>query len=635
MKMLFRISLITLWLMSAMACGGSSSSSTKAEATPIDTGTNETKPNTDPKENAPTEEKQGPVDEEEPPPSGNIPAPTEEATLSACAADLFTRWQTNTTVIPTELVTLTEAHGLTLQSTTIQNQHTLDVTFTSDNLTRAATARIVLPANYTTHCAYPVLYLLHGGGGTHEDWTWLRAEQTTANAPIILLQIDGGKGSWFANAKFPSPNGDWLAEGLLEQNVNRFINGFRDMDFKVFLDALNPIPNGPPKWESYIIEQLIPWVDDNLSTRNQRNGRAIAGLSMGGYGAMSYITRYPELFIAGAAFSGAVDTTDTLISQWVGVSPLIEGRLPYTIFGPYGADIQARQAHNPTMNVSNLLPWRDDVHLAFYYGNGNAGELDFTPLDEAQSFVPDPMKWLTEGVQDFLSNTQLLLPDLPNRLSNPIGWIQEQEVHQMNLNMQRELAALGIPYQDHGYGDGMHTGTYWKRSLQQELPHILNAFGTLPPAPIRRALPLVGQNLVIDGNFEMPGMGPWQCTNTCGKDEGQGFAFQGENNGYATGTLGRNEIRQTVNVLPQHHYQLTVWLRTSQTIANGYLGVRDLDGANIKRQLLSPLHDYTQIVLEFETDEQTELEIYANVAANKGLDTWLQIDNVALIASEP
>src|SRR5690625_2475002 len=142
MKMLFRISLITLWLMSAMACGGSSSSSTKAEATPIDTGTNETKPNTDPKENAPTEEEQDPVDEEEPPPSGNIPAPTEEATLSACAADLFTRWQTNTTVIPTELVTLTEAHGLTLQSTTIQNQRTLDVTFTSDNLTDRKSTRL-------------------------------------------------------------------------------------------------------------------------------------------------------------------------------------------------------------------------------------------------------------------------------------------------------------------------------------------------------------------------------------------------------------------------------------------------------------------------------------------------------------
>src|SRR5699024_6760346 len=241
-----------------------------------------------------TEEEQEPVDEEEPAPQDTIPTPIGEATLSACAADLFARQQTNTTVIPSELVTPTETHGLTIQSTTVQNHRTLDITFTSDNLTRAATARIVLPANYSTHCEYPVLYLLHGGGGTHEDWSWLGAEQITANTPIILVQIDGGKGSWFANAKFPSPNGDWLAEGLLEQNVNRFINGFRDMDFMVFLDALNPIPNGPPKWESYIIEQLIPWIDGNLSTRNQRDGRAIAGLSMGGYGAMSYITRHPE-----------------------------------------------------------------------------------------------------------------------------------------------------------------------------------------------------------------------------------------------------------------------------------------------------------------------------------------------------
>lgn len=630
MKKLLQASLIILWVMSAMACGGSSSSPSGAITTP----TNETKNETDPAAN-PDPDTNPKEEEKDPSPQDTGLAPTDTATLSACAADLFTRQFTNKTVIPTEQLNPKDAYGLTVKKASILNHRTIDITFTSDHLTRAATARVVLPANYSTHYDYPVLYLLHGGGGTHEDWTWLDAEQTTANAPIIVVQIDGGKGSWFANAKFPSPNGDWLAEGLLEQNVNRFINGFRDMDFKVFLDALNPIPNGPPKWESYIIEQLIPWVDDNLSTRGQRDGRAIAGLSMGGYGAMSYITRYPELFVAGAAFSGAVDTTDTLISQWVGVSPLIEGRLPYTIFGPYGADINARQAHNPTMNVSNLLPWRDDVHLAFYYGNGNAGELDFTPLDEAQSFVPDPIKWLTEGVQDLLSNTQLLLPDLPNRLSNPMGWIQEQEVHQMNLNMQRELAALGIPYQDHGYGDGMHTGTYWKRSLQQELPHILNAFGALPPAPISRARAVVGKNAITDGNFEMPHMGPWQCTNTCGKDGGLGFAFQGENNGYATGTLGRNEIRQTVNVLPHHNYQFKAWVRTSDNLSNGYVGVRELNGANVKRLLLSPYADYTELIIEFDTKEHTTLEVYANVKAEKGKDTWLQIDDVSLITYSP
>src|SRR5699024_814538 len=262
-------------------------------------------------------------------------------------------------------------------------------------------------------------------------------------------------------------------------------------------------------------------------------------------------------------------------------------------------------------------------------------ELDFTPIDEAQALVPDPMKWLTEGVQDILSNTQLLLPDLPNRLSNPMGWIQEQEVHQMNLNMQRELAALGIPYQDHGYGDGMHTGTYWKRSLQQELPHILNAFGALPPAPIRQARAVVGKDAITDGNFEMPHRGPWQCTNTCGKDEGLGFAFQGENNGYATGTLGRNEIRQTVNVLPHHTYQLSAWVRTSDNFSNGYIGARELNGTNVKRQLLSPHTDYTKLVLEFDTNEHTTLEVYANVVAKKGIDTWLQIDDVSLITHEP
>lgn len=620
MKLLFQIGLLTFCAVLLSACGGSSSAhkmvpqktTEDIHEPPIPTPNEET-PSTDDKN---TESEK-------------------EIDLSACESDLLKRYLANTSVTPVDLLNLTNTHGLELINTTPVNQRTVDVTFESELLTRAVKARVVLPANYSIHCDYPVLYLLHGGGGTHEDWTLLGVDQATTNMPLIVIQVDGGKGSWFANAKFPSPNGDWLAEGILEQNIDRFINGFKNMDFGVFIDAINPIPNGPPQWESYIIEQLIPWVDANLSTRAQRSGRAIAGLSMGGYGAMSYITRYPELFIAGASFSGAVDTRDALISQWIGVSPLIEGRLPYTIFGPYGLDSSARQAHNPTMNVSNMLEWRDDIHLAFYYGNGNAGDLDFTPLDQAQSLVPTPIKWLTEGLQDFLSNTQLLLPDLPNRLANPMGWIQEQEVFQMNLNMHSELAALGIPYRDHGYGDGMHTGTYWKRSLQQELPYILKAFGALPPPPISRALPMVGKNLIIDGDFEMLGMGPWQCLNTCGVDENKHLAYNGNNNGYAAGSLGRNEIRQTVNVLPQHHYQLTAWLRTSSTIENGYFGARNIDGTNIKRLLLSPLHDYTQIVIEFETNAQTELEIYANVAAIKGRDAWLQIDDVSLIASEP
>src|SRR5699024_649722 len=117
----------------------------------------------------------------------------------------------------------------------------------------------------------------------------------------------------------------------------------------------------------------------------------------------------------------------------------------------------------------------------------------------------------------------------------------------------------------------------------QELPHILNAFGNLPPAPIRQAPPAVGKNAVADGNFEMPHLGPWQCTNNCGKDKEQGFAFRGKNNGYVSGSLGRNEIRQTVNVLPHHTYQLNAWVRTSDNLSNGYVGVRELNGINVQR----------------------------------------------------
>ena len=65
---------------------------------------------------------------------------------------------------------------------------------------------------------------------------------------------------------------------------------------------------GPPRWEDYHVGQLIPWTDARFRTRAQREGRVIAGLSMGGFGAMKYAARQPDLFVAAASFSGAVDT---------------------------------------------------------------------------------------------------------------------------------------------------------------------------------------------------------------------------------------------------------------------------------------------------------------------------------------
>src|SRR5206468_9699510 len=84
-------------------------------------------------------------------------------------------------------------------------------------------------------------------------------------------------------------------------------------------DWRNEGRGGPPKWETFTIGELVPWVDATYRTSARRAGRAIAGLSMGGFSAMSYAVRHPDLFAAASSYSGATDTNNPKV--W----PVIQG----------------------------------------------------------------------------------------------------------------------------------------------------------------------------------------------------------------------------------------------------------------------------------------------------------------------
>ena len=61
---------------------------------------------------------------------------------------------------------------------------------------------------------------------------------------------------------------------------------------------------GAQAWRDFHVDQLIPWIDANLRTISSKSGRAIAGLSMGGFGAIRYAQDRPDLFTYAASFSG-------------------------------------------------------------------------------------------------------------------------------------------------------------------------------------------------------------------------------------------------------------------------------------------------------------------------------------------
>jgi putative tributyrin esterase len=145
------------------------------------------------------------------------------------------------------------------------------VEFFSPAVDRSMKYDIVLPENYDAQTErYPVLYLLHGYMQNYTVWgrNLAAAFYAAELGDLIIVMPDGGN-SWFIN---------------YAENENGQLNN----------------------WESHIIEDVIPHVDASFRTVAQREGRAIAGLSMGGYGAFMLGLRHPDMFVSIASTSGAL-----------------------------------------------------------------------------------------------------------------------------------------------------------------------------------------------------------------------------------------------------------------------------------------------------------------------------------------
>lgn len=129
---------------------------------------------------------------------------------------------------------------------------------------------VLLPDDYHhSGRRYPVLYLLHGGGGDFIEFDRLPEggiRAWTAGKPMIVVMPDGGRTGWYSNP------------------VTSFV--------------------GPRNWEHFHIQQLIPWIDDNFRTYNEYDGRAVSGFSMGGFGALKYAAKYWGHFASVSAHSG-------------------------------------------------------------------------------------------------------------------------------------------------------------------------------------------------------------------------------------------------------------------------------------------------------------------------------------------
>jgi enterochelin esterase-like enzyme len=142
--------------------------------------------------------------------------------------------------------------------------------FDSSALQRKWSYAVYLPDGYeTSTLRYPVLYLLHGHGGGLYDWVNLGHIQQTADAliahgdmpPAIIVMPDADS-TWYVDRK--------------------------------------------EQMETAVIQDLIGDTERTFRAIGARKGRLVAGLSMGGYGALRFALKYPELFAAAALLSPAI-----------------------------------------------------------------------------------------------------------------------------------------------------------------------------------------------------------------------------------------------------------------------------------------------------------------------------------------
>ncbi len=140
--------------------------------------------------------------------------------------------------------------------------------FFSEALQRQMPYEVVLPAGYASgQQRYPALYLLHGWQGDETNWVKLtHLVELAARYPLIIVTPQAAN-SWYVNS------------------------------------ATNPAD----RYADYIANDLIAEIDGHYRTIASSHQRAIAGLSMGGYGAVLLTLRHPDLFSFTASISGAFD----------------------------------------------------------------------------------------------------------------------------------------------------------------------------------------------------------------------------------------------------------------------------------------------------------------------------------------
>ena len=198
--------------------------------------------------------------------------------------------------------------GIQAQSGSVET-----VQFQSKLVNAALSYNVILPPDYRTSRAtrYPVLYLLHGFGGHYSDWvTHTNVADYAAQYRMIVVMPEGNNG-WYTDSTSA----------------------------------------GTDKYESYMLKELIPDVQKRYRTIEARYGRAVVGLSMGGYGALKFGLKSPDTFVFVGSISGALAApawTEDDLKNLKAIRDSVFG-----VFGPVGSETRkANDIYEMTRGLS-------------------------------------------------------------------------------------------------------------------------------------------------------------------------------------------------------------------------------------------------------------------------------------------
>ena len=169
-------------------------------------------------------------------------------------------------------------NGLTLtESALAAHVDTLEIF--SATMQKNIKCLIIAPESYSaTGQPYPVLYLLHGWSGNFAGWLSdaPQLQQHADNYQRISVCPDGGYDSWY-----------------LDSPVDSTV-----------------------RYDTYISKEVVGFIDYYYNTRRERSGRAIAGLSMGGHGALTLAIKHSDIFGAAGSMAGGLDLRPFKKNDW-------------------------------------------------------------------------------------------------------------------------------------------------------------------------------------------------------------------------------------------------------------------------------------------------------------------------------